>query len=78
MPMLTTKYLDTYFAPLHPPLRPSLLQGEVFTNIYIQQPCTPPPSGGRLGGGHRADGVPGQLLHSSELPPSSPPPAGGR
>ncbi len=36
--------------------------------LIFQWILSPPPSGGRLGGGHSADGV----------PPSSPPPAGGR
>src|SRR5215470_10768061 len=38
---------------------------------------TPPPSGGRLGGGHSADGLARQGPPRPELPPSSPP-AGGR
>src|SRR5215475_9532774 len=47
------------------------------SNIWRRSP-TPPPSGGRLGGGHSADGLTRQFPHAPGLPPSSPPPAGGR
>src|SRR5262249_20962975 len=47
------------------------------SNLWRRSP-TPPPSGGRLDGGHSADRLARQGPHAPRLPPSSPPPAGGR